>query len=480
MKKINIIKNFLLGGLLAVALTSCNDFLGTIPKGEKIPQTYEDYNAFIRYYENHYLDNMQQLCLMNDIFKTESNLNSYELVRINYMWDESADRKIQDNNQMMSSNSAPYSYGYQGIAHWNLIIEDADKLTECTAAQKTLIKAQAKVLRAMTYFHLTNYFAEQYTKENAAKEQSIPLIQSANVEALSPQVSVEDMYRFILSDLSEETLSNLPLTGETVFHPTKGAGYAMLARVYMQMGDYDNALKYAEEALKINDKLYDWRPYYKQNKTNYDDPIEYTSNYPEVTLTNPENYVFAFASMASYAYTTTSTFSIPIERAEQFEAGDLRLVTKWKYREYTTGNRYCGIRADKFNGGGLTTPEMYYIKAECLVRKNKDMKGAMELVNKVRATRIKEESYTLLSAATEEEAIAYIRKDKANEYLQTAIPFWDMRRLNKEQKYAVTLTKEANGKTYSLKPDSHLWIMPFSESTMGNPGNSPLQQNTAR
>lgn len=480
MKKINTIKKFLLGGILLFGLTSCNDFLGTIPKGEKIPQTYADYNAFICYYENHYMDNMQQLCLMNDIFKTESNLNSYELVRINYMWDEAADRKVQDNNPMFSSNAAPYNYGYKSISHWNLIIEDAEKLTECTPADQARLKAQASVLRAMTYFHLTNNFAEQYTRENAEKTLSIPLIRSANVEAPSPQVSLAEMYQFILSDLSEITLNNLPATGETVFHPTKGSGYAILARVYLQMGDYDNALKNAEEALKINDKLYDWRTYYKQNQAKYDDPEEYTTNYPVVSLTNPENYIYAFSSMASYAYTTTSTFSIPIERAQQFDAGDLRLITKWKFRTYSTGDRYTGIRGDKFNGGGITTPEMYYIKAECLVRKNNDLKGAMEIVNKVRATRIKEENYALLSAATPEEAISIIRQDKANEYLQTAIPFWDMRRLNKEPKHAVTLTKEVNGKTYSLKPDSHLWIMPFAESVIGNPGNNTIQQNTPR
>lgn len=480
MNKINIAKQIIIGLIFSLVITSCSDFLGTIPKGEKIPQTYADYNAFIKYYENHYFDNMQQICLLNDLFKTDANLNSAELIRINYMWDEAADRKVQDNNPMLSSNASPYNYGYQAISHWNLIIEDADNLTECTAAQKAMIKAQAKVLRAMTYFHLTNYFADQYTKDKAATTLSIPLITSASVEAQSPQVTIEEMYKFILSDLDEASFSALPLLGETPFHPTKGAGYAISARVYLQMGDYDNALIYADKALAVNEKLYDWRPYYAANKANYDDPDNYTAGYPYVNLENPENYVFAFSSMASYAYSLSgTTFALPIERAERFEKGDLRLITKWKYRAYSTGNKYTGIRDDNFNGGGLTTPEMYYIKAECLARKN-DLSGAMALVNKVRETRILAADYKPLSATSFEEAIKYIRTDKENEYLQTAIPFWEMRRFNKDARFATTLSKEYKGVTYTLKPDSHLWIMPFAESVVNNPGNNNIQQNTVR
>ena len=67
----------------------------------------------------------------------------------------------------------------------------------------------------------------------------------------------------------------------------------------------------------------------------------------------------------------------------------------------------------------------------------------------------------------------YIIQEKANEYVQTGIPFWDARRLNQDSKYARTLTKEFNGKMLSLSPTSHLW-------TTSNPGNGTLQQNVKR
>ena len=49
-----------------------------------------------------------------------------------------------------------------------------------------------------------------------------------------------------------------------------------------------------------------------------------------------------------------------------------------------------------FNGAGLTTCEVYLIKAECLARQvtgNDDFSAAMDVLNKVRKTRILPEIY---------------------------------------------------------------------------------------
>ena len=88
--------------------------------------------------------------------------------------------------------------------------------------------------------------------------------------------------------------------------------------------------------------------------------------------------------------------------------------------------------------------------------------------------------YTPLSATSVEEAVKYIIQEKANEYVQTGIPFWDARRLNPDSKYARTLTKEFNGKMLSLSPTSHLWTMPFPQGATSNPGNGTLPQNVKR
>ena len=66
----------------------------------------------------------------------------------------------------------------------------------------------------------------------------------------------------------------LPAQSMTAIHPNLG-GYALLARVYLQMQNYSEALRYANLALEQNDQLYDWNAFYEEHKTALDDPDNY-------------------------------------------------------------------------------------------------------------------------------------------------------------------------------------------------------------
>ena len=57
------------------------------------------------------------------------------------------------------------------------------------------------------------------------------------------------------------------------------------------------------------------------------------------------------------------------------------------------------------------------------------------------------------------------------------VPFADARRLNTEGVYKVSFSKMANGTTYTLSPESHLWTMPFPQGATKNPGNGTITQN---
>ena len=462
---------------IGIFFSSCDDFLNILPKGEKIPTTLTDFDAFIRNESNHLNDITQAINLLNDSYVKPSALGFVSLESINYNWMEDEDRIAQNN-----SDEGAYYYAYTAISNWNLIINSVPDATECTETEKQELIAQAKVLRAMNYFYLTNYYADAYNASSASSKLSVPLIESADMGASSTQVTIEKMYEFILKDLTD-ALPALPKEGKTILHPNKGCGYAMLARVYLTMENYDEALVNAEEALKCNDKLFDWRDYYKENKDQIEKPDDWSNSYPAISLTNPENYIFRYGTNSQKnGGQSALTGALTTARAALFEAGDARFASKWKAKYEAPDDIFYGIRNDKFNGGGLSTPEMYYIKAECLARKGgqDNLDDAMETLNAVRETRIFKDYYTPLSATSVEEAVKYIIQEKANEYVQTGIPFWDARRLNQDSKYARTLTKEFNGKMLSLSPTSHLWTMPFPQGATSNPGNGTLQQNVER
>ncbi len=101
----------------------------------------------------------------------------------------------------------------------------------------------------------------------------------------------------------------------------------------------------------------------------------------------------------------------------------------------------------------------------------------MDALNAVRVKRILPAQYTALTAASTADAITMIRRTKENAMLFSIVSFADMRRFNKEAQYARTLTKTENGTALSLKPDSHMWTMPFPQGAINNPGNGTITQN---
>lgn len=477
MKLMNInISRLLLVVAATFALSSCNDFLNDIPKGQRIPATWADYNAFIKNTNTYHYHEMDQLFyLVGDQFLTPNKLNSDRFARANYYWDESVKRV----EAMASTDKNPYFSAYEAIFAWNLIIEYAPEATECTNQQREMLIAQARVLRAMNYFYLANYFAAPYGPDNLQKL-SVPMVTSSSVESPSPQVTIEKLYAFILDDLNK-AVAALPEEGETRFHPTQAAGYGMLARVYLAMGNYEEALKNANAALALNDKLYDWIAFYNDDKKRFDDPNEYSASCksnPE--FENPENYLFRYGSSNDWQGIKGTAYALPAERATKFEKGDTRLITHWKDKTSSSGIRYfAGIYGLSSNKGGMRAAEMYYIKAECLARKGGEanIKEAMDLVNKVRKTRILPDDYKAWTASTTKEAVNKIFDDKANEFIQSQVIFCDYRRLNQDPEYARVLTRTEDKDTYRLQPTSHLWIMPFPMEAITNPGNGTLTQN---
>lgn len=466
----NIYKSILCILALGLVTASCDNYLDDAPKGSKIPTTLADFEAFIRdEYTNQSVDAAQALNLMNDKFIDIATLAAQRLTKANYMWDEAADRI-----QLNQSDERLYYGQYAGISTFNLIISNALNTTEATEEQKRVVWAEAKVLRAMSYYNLVNFYADTYVAATAGTKLSVPLITSADINAPSKQVTIQEMYDFILTDV-KEALPYLPKVSQTALHPNLGAGYAFYSRVYLQMNNYTEALKYADLALAENNKLYDWNAYYIANKTIIDLPNSYTNTPSPMGYDYVENYTFRHGATTYLSV----EFSIPVERAQRFEEGDVRFKSRWKIRTVGADTYYRRTLSGMFNYGGITTVEVYLIKAECLARAGQ-ISDALTLLNTVRKTRIQPTSYQDIATTDKTTAINAILRTKYNELILTIIPFADARRLNAEGVYKFSLSKTADGTNYNLASDSHLWTMPFPQGATNNPGNGTITQNVAK
>ena len=468
MKK-NILSLLLLLGM-TMMLASCDNYLNIEPKGKRIPKTLADYEAFLRYeYGTHRMPITQTSYLLNDQYLTNSYASYYPMYKANYQWDENADRIYWN-----SSDESAYYTAYGTINTCNLILEDVPNTTEGSDKEKAEVMAYARVLRAMNYFNLANYYADTYETASAATKLSVPLITSSLQDAAYHQATIKEIYDFILEDLNT-ALADLPDMGTTILHPGKGAAYAMLARTYLQMMDYDKALENANKALAINDKLVDWVQFYQDNQSKIEQENVYPSLATPLDFDCIENYNFNYGENSR----ATSISRMPVWRTNRFEDGDAYFLSNWKLRTQGSETYYQGLTNGNINQGGMRTVEQYLIKAECLARKG-ELQQAMDVLNQVRQTYILPEKYQPLVASSEAEAIGYIRQAKENLLIFTIVPFADCRRYNAEGTYARTLTKEVDGKQVSLAPTSHLWTFPFPQGAIDNPGNGSFIQNVAK
>ncbi|MGX5816915.1 RagB/SusD family nutrient uptake outer membrane protein [Chitinophaga lutea] len=463
MKK--ILPLLILGGLMAGA-AGCTKFLEIVPKGQKVPQTFEDYKVLMNNQDMHYFDAGKQIMVSNDFYLYNSTA-SINLNSINYNWLEGQDRVT------FTPTDDGYDNAYRGIFHCNVMINNAANATTGTAQQKAQLIAQARLTRAMFYFYLGTSYAKLYDPATAATDLSVQLNTSDDMEAKPKQVSVKELYDFLLAE-GDAVLADLPQTGENPYFPGKGAGFAFLSRLHLFMQHYDKAEAFADSALKVNSFLFDHIKYYNDNKAIIAQPTP-SINLPKYEFDNKENYVFHYGGSTTplqgfYLSMVNSKDSV------QFEKDDARRIVNYgPPRLFGTDYVLPYRRTDIPNIGGYRTPEMYYIKAECLARAGK-YADAMSWVNKVRKTRILPASYTDLTADNLQDAIRIIRRDKKNEFRGTCLVYLDVRRFNNEAQFKATITKTEAGKEFSITPDSYLWILPFSQKAV-NYGDGLVQNS---
>lgn len=124
---------------------------------------------------------------------------------------------------------------YRLIHQANQVIDNAPKATEnVTEELKLRVVAEAKFLRALAYFDLVTVWGGVPLMETYAKA----------IGEDKPRSSAEQVYTLIISDL-ENAIANLPLKSEynasNVGRANKEAAQNLLARVYMQRGQYNLA-----------------------------------------------------------------------------------------------------------------------------------------------------------------------------------------------------------------------------------------------
>ena len=454
--------------VVAAAFTACDDYIDLTPKGAVTVDSAYTYYELVLMPNRTYWPTCFAL-LTDDACCKESNIMGNEsttLDGINYTFNENADRtEIAQNNL--------YENAYKYILRYNIII---DNIMDVPGEEriKQLGMAEARLLRAWEHFVVLNTYAKAYTPATAASDGGVVIMDKYDLEATPSKSTVEQVYTFIMNEI-DAALPYLQETPDLVGHPSLAYGYGLKALVCLFHHDWEEAKKAAEQCLTLNGELVDYTAISKvTSNTNYRSTGGKDGN-PEVL--DPTTSSVGFTGTLMYNYGIISK-----ELTDMFDqTNDQRYALFFQSTNGSGAYAYyfdAGVGASCWLSGatlnrfyyatvGLRTAEVYLILAECQARLG-DVNGAMSTLSKIREKRIKGFDASTVSASNQKDAMEQIITERRKELLFGFHRFWDLKRLNTEPEFAKTVTHmyplTTEGKqpqTYTLRPDSRLYIIPF-------------------
>jgi tetratricopeptide (TPR) repeat protein len=169
--------------------------------------------------------------------------------RANFYYDMNYQTASEFNTSTVSWQSP-----YVVIGRANRIIAAAEggKLSDAVEAKAKIEQyaAESKVLRALAHFDLVRIYGKPYTEDQGASL-GVPLVTGVLESNAKPARStVAEVYAQVVKDLTEAISSNALATETEPGYVSVWGAKAILSRVYLNMGDYANALSVAEDIIK--------------------------------------------------------------------------------------------------------------------------------------------------------------------------------------------------------------------------------------
>lgn len=257
-KRLNTMKRKYLMGiamlLTALTLTSCNDFLDITPTGKVIAKTGKEYRALLTYEYKNFPEDRGLSTLRSDemtLSKNATSTEDYDSYFDIWAWN--------DLKQQSTTVSFGWRRYYHAIYIANYIIEHQTNITEATSDEINQLVGEAYMMRAYCHFLLANLYAEPYTHCNPATTRGIPLSMVADVNAVLSCNSLEQVYQQVIDDINN---AKKYLTVDTwdegfTYRFNKISADALLARVYLYKGDWQNALAEAKTVIEKHGTLED-------------------------------------------------------------------------------------------------------------------------------------------------------------------------------------------------------------------------------
>ena len=155
-------------------------------------------------------------------------------------------KSMQSNNVIIEGT---YARCYEIINAANTVIENIDKVKDPDKQARMI--GEANFLKSLAYFDLVRFFAKPYVSGQANSQLGVVIRPNAiydfNADLSKERSTVDEVYKVIIDGLNL-AYTNLP--EENSFYADKYAARALLARVYLQQGNYALARDAANDVIE--------------------------------------------------------------------------------------------------------------------------------------------------------------------------------------------------------------------------------------
>lgn len=281
--------------------------------------------------------------------------------------------------QMTNSNGSAatiYGNGYLLFADANTVLANLDKFED--QDRKDRIEGEALFLRGLGYFDMARLFGQQYNAGGGNTQPAVPIVlDPPDGDRKIPRNTVEEVYTQAISDLTA-AYNKLPASNGT--QADKYAAQAILARVYLQQGNYVAARDAAHDVIENSGHSLESS---FSNVFGSDDNTDETIFSWVVTTQESSNAQVTHFASEELGGRGGDIF-ISQDYIDKFDSD----LDKRKEFNYTDGGSTLSSKFTKqfANAEQVRLAEMYLIRAECNFREGEST-GAAPLIdiNTIRA-----------------------------------------------------------------------------------------------
>ena len=350
--------------------------------------------------------------------------------------------------------------------------------------------------RALAYSELAKFFCKAYEPATAANELGVVLRTTYFGEERAIRASLEDTYRFILSDLEKaESLLDEDDDAYNNVYLSKAAAYALHARVALYMQDWDAAIKYAGELIGRDDvfELADATKYFTSEMTYYDYLWNYDSSFEIIwkigyTVTSYgsalgnvflhfntdytyyyPDFVPASSVLASYATSDLRYDAIFANLQTGYSHGlTWPLLVKYYGNRNFINNHIFHVNMPKV----FRLSEQYLIRAEAYCRKG-NYSAASADITALRKARYSSGGAASLNA---DNWLGEISAERVRELYMEGFRLQDLKRWHLGFERTPQANSLAEGSSLKVEADNPMFVWPIPKHELEAPG-SEIQPN---